>query len=101
MSLVKHDIHPGEILSELYLTPAEMSAGELASSLGVSREVIENLIAGNSGISPELALRLSRYFSTSPQYWLNMQVNFDLEKETARIGDDIETIRPRPIEDAA
>lgn len=74
-------LHPGEVLSTLYLQPLSMSAGALSKKLGVPRTRIERLVKGKTAMSSETALRLSRFFNTTPQYWMNMQTNFDLQNE--------------------
>ncbi len=71
-------VHPGEILDELYLKPLGLSAGGLARSLGVPRTRIERLVTSQTGLSTDTALRLAKAFNTRPQYWINMQTNFDL-----------------------
>ncbi|MHB1783973.1 MAG: HigA family addiction module antitoxin [Acidobacteriaceae bacterium] len=67
--------HPGEVLREQM---GEMSVSKFASHLGVSRVTLSRLLNGNSGISAEMALRLSEALGTSPELWLNMQTQFDL-----------------------
>lgn len=92
MSLLKKPLHPGEVLLELYMRPLEMSAITLARRLGVPRTRIERLIKGTTAMTPDTALRLSRLFSTSPQYWMNLQTNRDMaiaERET-----DVSAIEP-------
>lgn len=71
-------VHPGEILDELYLKPFGMSAGRLAKSLGVPRTKIERLVAGQTALPTDTALQLAKAFNTTPQYWENMQANYDL-----------------------
>ena len=70
--------HPGEILKELCLEPLGISITEAASALGVSRKTLSAILNGRSGISPEMALRLSEAFDTTPESWLNQQVQYDL-----------------------
>ena len=71
-------MHPGEVLKELYLTPLEMSAPALAKRLGVPRTRIERLVKGETRMTPDTALRLSKAFGTTPVYWMTLQVNYDL-----------------------
>ncbi len=71
-------MHPGEILKESYLEPLNLSVGEAAKRLGVSRKTISQLINGHSGISTEMACRLAKACGTTPKFWLNLQVNYDL-----------------------
>ena len=70
--------HPGEILRELCLEPMGLSITEAAEALGVSRKTLSTIINGRAGISPEMAIRLSKAFDTSPESWLNQQQQFDL-----------------------
>ena len=70
--------HPGEILRELCLEPMELSVTEAAEALGVSRKTLSTILNGRAGISPEMAIRLSKAFDTSPESWLNQQQQFDL-----------------------
>ena len=72
--------HPGEILKEDYLVPLELSITEAASALGVTRQALSALINGRGGVSPEMSIRLSKAFNTTPQLWLNLQQQFDLWK---------------------
>lgn len=70
--------HPGEIIRELCLEPLELSVTDAADALGVSRKTLSSILNGRSGISPEMALRLAKAFNTSPESWLNQQLQYDL-----------------------
>jgi addiction module HigA family antidote len=70
--------HPGEIIRELCLEPLELSVTEAAEGLGVSRKTLSAILNGHAGISPEMALRLSMAFDTTPESWLNQQTQYDL-----------------------
>ena len=70
--------HPGEVLRELCLEPLGLSVTEAAEALGVSRKTLSSLLNGRSGISPEMAIRLSKAFDTTPESWLNHQQQYDL-----------------------
>ena len=70
--------HPGEIIRDLCLEPLGISVTDAAEALGVSRKTLSSILNGRSGISPEMALRLSKAFNTSPESWLNQQVQYDL-----------------------
>ena len=70
--------HPGEIIRELCLEPLGLSVTETAESLGVSRKTLSSILNGRAGISPEMAIRLSIAFDTSPESWLNQQSQYDL-----------------------
>lgn len=79
-SPMKNPPHPGQILKGLYLEPLELSITYVAKGLGVTRKTLSQLINGHHGITPDMALRLSEAFNTTPQVWLNMQQNFDLRR---------------------
>lgn len=87
-------MHPGEYLREEYLVPLEMSAGKLARALGLPRTRIERIVREEIGISADTALRLGRFFSTTPDFWLNLQQAYELETESARIAADLSRIEP-------
>ena len=70
--------HPGEIIRDLCLEPLGISVTDAAAALGVSRKTLSSILNGRAGISPEMALRLSKAFNTSPESWLNQQVQYDL-----------------------
>lgn len=70
--------HPGEFITEVYLEPNEISGRELASKLGVSPSTLARILNGASGISPTMALRLSKSLGRSPESWLAMQSSYDL-----------------------
>ena len=70
--------HPGEILRELCLTPLGLSVTGAAQALGVSRKTISSILNGRSGISPEMAVRLSIAFNTTSESWLQQQLQYDL-----------------------
>ena len=79
MSLQMHNPpHPGEIIRELCLEPLGISITEAAEGLGVSRKTLSAILNGRAGISPEMSLRLSIAFDTTPESWLNQQSQYDL-----------------------
>ena len=80
--------HPGEILRELCLEPLGLSVTRAAEALGVSRKTLSAILNGRAGISPEMAIRLSKAFGASAESWLNQQVQYDLwvaEKSLGKI----------------
>ena len=88
-------VHPGEILGE-ELEELAMSANALARELGVPTNRITAILGGRRGITADTALRLSRYFGTTPQLWLNLQKTFELRVAEIESGDDIaERVQPR------
>lgn len=92
-------IHPGEILREEYLEPLQMSANALAGALRLTAARVNEIVREKRGITPDTALRLSRYFGTTPEFWLNLQMTYELRKAIETEGKLImETIRPRETE---
>ncbi len=89
-------IHPGEILREEFMAPLELSANALALALRVPGTRIGEIVRGRRSITPETALRLGRYFGTSPDLWLGLQAEYDLRTAIRRYGVKVETeVRPR------
>lgn len=85
---MKNPPHPGEHVFEDCLKPLGLSITKAAKILGVSRLTLSNLVNGKNGVSPEMAIRLSKAFGGSPQVWLGMQMQYDLaqaEKKAASI----------------
>ena len=78
--------HPGEILKELCLDPLNVTVTHAAKTLGVARKTLSELINGKSGVSPEMAIRLSKAFSTTPEFWMNLQQQYDLWHANQKIG---------------
>jgi antitoxin HigA-1 len=77
--------HPGVIVKEDYLVPLSISIKDMAENLGVSRKTLSKILNERGSVTPDMALRLSRAFNTSPDLWLNLQKNYDLwnaEKES-------------------
>jgi addiction module HigA family antidote len=72
--------HPGEIIREFCIEPLNLSVTEAANALGVTRKTLSALLNGRSGISPEMALRVSKVFGRTPEGWLRLQLQFDLWK---------------------
>lgn len=84
-------IHPGEVLLEEFLKPMEISQYRLAKDINVDPRRINAIVHGDRAVTADTALRLSRYFSTSARFWLNLQTQFDLEKEKDELGDRLAT----------
>lgn len=93
-------IHPGEILEEEFLKPMEISHYRLAKDIGVPQTRISKIIKGERGITPDTALRLSRYFDVTAEFWMNLQANYDLSITRKKVGKIIEK-EVRPVEKAA
>lgn len=79
-------VHPGEILLEEFLKPMDLSQNKLADGVGVAPRRINEIVLGKRGISADTALRLGRYFGNSPQFWLGLQMDYDLEVEEERLS---------------
>src|SRR5271170_3299884 len=75
---MKNPVHPGRIVRHDCLEPLGLSVTEGAKVLGVTRQTLNNVINGKSGISPEMAIRLTKAFGSTPETWLRMQVAYDL-----------------------
>lgn len=78
--------HPGEFITEVYLEPNAISGRELAKKLGVAVSTLNRVLKGSGGISPEMALRLSKALGRSPESWLAMQYNYDLWQAKQRVS---------------
>jgi addiction module HigA family antidote len=72
--------HPGKMVLDVCLKPLELSVAKGAAALGVSRQAIYKLVRGEVGISPEMAVRLSQAFGSSPEVWLGTQMDYDLQQ---------------------
>jgi len=75
-------IHPGEIIKEEYLKPLSMSVNALAVALRVPASRINDVVRQKRGVSIDTALRLAIYFNTTPQFWMNLQISYDLKIAT-------------------
>jgi addiction module HigA family antidote len=80
-------IHPGEILMEEFLKPMEISQYRLAKDINVPARRINEIVQGKRSITPDTALRLSKYFGLSERFWINLQARYDLETEKDRLKD--------------
>ena len=78
--------HPGEILNELYFQPLNLTVTEAAGKLLITRPNLSGIVNGKNGISPQMALKLAKAFNTTPQYWMNLQNNYDLWKASQQKG---------------
>lgn len=93
-------VHPGDILLHDFMQPLKLSSYKLAKELGVTAPSINEIVCRRRAVSAEMALRLSRYFGTSAQLWLNLQSQYDLEVAGRRIGKMVErAIHPIPRPD--
>ena len=82
-------IHPGEVLAEDFLAPMGVTQYRLAKDIAVPPRRINEIVHGKRGVTADTALRLSRYFGTSAEFWLNLQNHFDLERLRDRKGEEL------------
>jgi len=93
--MTRRPTHPGNILKEDYILPLSITIKDMAENLGVSRKTLSKIINERGAITPDMALRLSRAFDTTPDFWLNLQKNFDLWQ--AEIGSqEWKKVKPFP-----
>ena len=83
-------VHPVEVLLEEFLKPMELSQNQLALSLGVHARKINEIVLGKRRITAETALRLARYFGTTPQFWLGLQADYDLDVASDELGERLD-----------
>ncbi|SIR08233.1 addiction module antidote protein, HigA family [Rhizobium sp. RU20A] len=89
MTVVLPPVHPGEILRDEFLSPLGLSAGMLARKLNVPRTRIERLASEQTAMTPDTALRLARFFDTSPEFWMNLQTSYDLKMHARAKADEL------------
>ena len=90
---ILHDIHPGEILSEDFLIPMNMSAYRLAKETHIDPKRISDIIHGKRSISADTALRFSKFFGNSPEFWMNIQNHYDLEIKKDLMKAELKSIK--------
>ena len=88
------NIHPGEILQEEFLVPMGISAYKLSKSIGVQQTRISLILKGKRGITADTAIRLAKFFGTTPEFWMNLQREYDLRKVKSEIKEIIDSIVP-------
>ena len=88
-------VHPGEVLLEEFLKPMELSQNHLALRIGVPARRINEIVLGKRGVTADTALRLGRYFGMSPQFWLGLQMDYDLDVTADKLAERLEEeVRP-------
>ena len=92
MTTLGFTIHPGEILREEYLVPLKLKPYTLAKKLHIPRTRIERLVAEQAPVTPDTALRLAKFFNTTPHFWMNMQASYDLANEARAKKAEIDAI---------
>lgn len=88
----KAGIYPGEILLEEFLIPMEISQYRLAKDINVPARRINEIVHGKRAITADTALRLGKYFGTSPEFWMNLQIHFDLINEEQEISTELKQV---------
>jgi len=86
--------HPGEMLLEEFLNPMGFTQRDLAESIHVPYQRINEIINGRRGVTPSTALRLSKFFGVSPDFWMNLQLRWDLYFAQQSEADELKTIKP-------
>jgi addiction module HigA family antidote len=93
-------IHPGEVLLEEFLNPMELSQNRLAINIGVDARRINEIVQGKRSITADTALRLARFFGNSPQFWLGLQSQYDLDVAEDALGERLKReVRPMSTAD--
>jgi addiction module HigA family antidote len=85
-------LHPGEVLREEFMEPLGVTAYALAKACQIERPRLERIVRELQGISADTALRLAKYFGTTPEFWMNLQSRYELEEARNEIGEDLEEI---------
>jgi len=88
------NIHPGEVLAAEFLVPMRISRYRLGRDIGVPATRIAEICAGRRAVTADTAVRLARYFGTTPKFWLGLQADFDLEEHARAHPGALESIRP-------
>ncbi len=95
---MKNHVHPGEILRTQFMEPQGLSASALAIRLHVPAPRVNDIVRERRGISPDSALRLARFFRTTPKYWMDLQTDDDLAVAHALAGEQIQSeVQPAPL----
>ncbi len=89
-----NNIHPGEVLKEEFLIPMDITAYRLAKETHISQTAISEIIRGRRSITPSIALRFAVFFGTTPQFWLGLQADYDLEEEITSLAKELKSIKP-------
>ena len=93
-----HPVHPGEVLLEEFLKPIGLSQNRLSLEIGVHARRINEIVLGKRRITADTALRLARYFGTSPQFWMGLQNDYDLDVAADALGNRLEVeVRPMAV----
>jgi antitoxin HigA-1 len=94
-------LHPGEVLREEFLKPLNLSPYAIAKACHVPRTRIERIVREEIGITADSALRLAKLFGTSPEFWLGLQADYEMETTRTEIAGELAAIQPQRLHDAA
>ncbi len=98
MSDKLNPVHPGEVLLEEFLKPMNLSQNRLAIDIGVDARRINEIVLGGRSVTADTALRLARYFDVSPQFWLGLQAEYDLDIAMDALGNRLDReVRPHTV----
>lgn len=86
-------IHPGEVLRDEFLAPMKITQYRLARGIGVDPRRVHAIVHGERSVTAETALLFSRFFGNSPEFWLGLQSQYDLERERDRLADKLDSVR--------
>jgi addiction module HigA family antidote len=101
MTAKLHPVHQGEVLLEEFIKPLHLSQNRVAIEIGVDARRINEITLGKRSITADTALRLGRYFGVSPQFWLGLQAEYDLDVARDNLGNRLDReVRPRPMTSA-
>jgi addiction module HigA family antidote len=87
---ILNPVHPGEVLLEEFLKPMGLSQNRLAIDIGVHARRINEIVLGKRSVTADTALRLSRFFGNSPQFWMGLQADYDLDVASDKLGDRLQ-----------
>ncbi len=87
------NVHPGEVLKQEFLEPLNVSAGRLARATGIAPAQVADIIRERSRVTADTALRLAKYFGTTPRFWMGLQDDYDLEERQTAIAAELEAIQ--------
>lgn len=88
-----HPVHPGEVLDEEFLKPFGLSQSKLALGIGVHPRRINEIVLRKRAVTANTALRLAKFFGNSPEFWMGLQMDYDLDMERDSLGDRLEEVR--------
>ena len=92
---MKNPCHPGVVLKMGYLDPLKLTITGAADKLGVDRRTLSNIVNGKTGISPQMALKLGKAFNSNPEFWMNLQVKYEMAQARLKVDlKDVEQIVP-------